>query len=213
MFNKLNQFLHKSRRQFRHNRQKIHKLSQLGTLFLSLFRLITTNFALRDQLSRNRLLRALRTMKGLPNFNHALCCFILEETRREAAKNDGKDPPLASFNMDSLKNYSYQNELDKYEKNNPLLLAAIVGSISKEKVTDYSEVSRKGFGGPNSSSDVDLVPCVVQTISRILKNRHPRSVITTPCMNSLFLWANRVPGHVHFYNSLGDAYRSVINKF
>ena len=72
----------------------------------------------------------------------------------------------------------------------------------------YSDISRKGFGGPNAGIDIDLVPSVVQTVSRILKNRHPKSITTIPCMNSLYLWANRVPGHiVHFFNSLGDSYR------
>ena len=147
-------------------------------------------------------------MSGLPNFNHALCCLVQEETRKESSRNDGKDPPLNSFNMESLEKFSYNEELAKYQKSNPLLLAAIVGSISKEKASDYSDISRKGFGGSNSSADIDLIPCVVQTISRILKNRHPRSVFTVPCMNSLYLWANRVPGHViHFYNSMGDAFR------
>ena len=87
-------------------------------------------------------------------------------------------------------------------------LATIIGSISKQKVINFSDISRKGFGGANSGLDIDLVPSVVQTVSRILKNRHPRTHTTMPCMNSLYLWANRVPGHiVHFYNMLGDSYR------
>ena len=88
------------------------------------------------------------------------------------------------------------------------MMSAIIGSISKDKVKNYSDLSRKGFGGPNSSEDIDLVPCVVQTAARILRNRHPRSISTVPCMTSLYLWANRVPGKVlHYSNAIGDTFR------
>ena len=148
-------------------------------------------------------------MRSLPNFSRELCDFVQEEARKQSsAVFEEKDSPLSSFNIESVRKYSYKQELDKFERSNPLLLAAIVGSISKEKVDNYSDISRKGFGGSNSSENIDLIPCVVQTVSRILKNRHPRSVITTPCMNSLYLWSNRVSGHIlHFFNSLGDSYR------
>ena len=89
-------------------------------------------------------------------------------------------------------------------------LAAIVGSISKQKVSEYGDISRKGFGGRNAAIDIDLVATVVQTANRVMRNRHPKTITTIPCMNSLYLWANRVSGHiVHFFNSLGDCYRFV----
>ena len=163
----------------------------------------------RDQLLRNRVLRALRTMKNFSSFDTDLQSFVLEEAKREAdTVLSEKDLPRAVFNLENIRKFSYKSELDKFQKTNPLLLAAIIGTISKQKVTKYSDISRKGFGGPNSSIDIDLVPSVVQTVSRILKNRHPRSLSTIPCLNSLYLWSNRVPGHIfHFYNSLGDSYR------
>ena len=166
-------------------------------------------YRFRDQLIRYRPLRALRSMKTLPHFHSDFCSFILEESRREASKTTvEKDEQSTEFNMESIKKFSYESELEKFQKTNPILLAALVGTISKQKVEDYSDISRKGFGGPFSSSDIDLVPCVVQTASRILKNRHPRSISNIPCMNSVYLWGNRVPGKVlHFFNTLGDSYR------
>ena len=148
-------------------------------------------------------------MKTLSNFDSAFQSFVQEETKKEAdAVLDEKDDPRSEFKLKNIRKFSYKNELDKFQKTNPLLLAAIIGTISKQKVTKYCDISRKGFGGPNSGTDIDLVPSVVQTVSRILKNRHPRSLSTIPCINSLYLWANRVSGHVfHFYNSLGDSYR------
>ena len=148
-------------------------------------------------------------MKNLPSFNKALIVFVQEETKREAtAFLSEKDDPKSDFNLEKLRTFSYKKELENLQSTNPLLLAAIVGAISKEKIEDYAELSRKGFGGHYSSDDIDLTPCIVQTMARILKNRFPRSVTTLPCVNSLFLWANRVPGAViHFYNLLGDTYR------
>ena len=61
--------------------------------------------------------------------------------------------------------------------------------------------------------DIDLLPCVVQTMSRILKNRHPKAIVTLPCLNSLFLWSNRVSGHMfHYYNALGDSFRYTVRN-
>ena len=158
-----------------------------------------------------KLVRALRKMKDLKGFDTALQVFVQEETNKESDNILGdKDLPKSEFNLENIRRFSYKSELDKFQKTNPVLLAAIIGSISKEKVTKYSDISRKGFGGSNSSTDIDLVPSVVQTVSRILKNRHPRSISTIPCINSLYLWSNRVSGHIfHLYNSLGDCYRLV----
>ena len=151
-------------------------------------------------------------MKKLKGFDTALQAFVQEETKKGSDNIlSDKDLPKSEFNLDNIRKFSYKSELNKFQQTNPILLAAIIGSISKEKVTKYSDISRKGFGGSNPSTNIDLVPSVVQTVSRILKNRHPRSISTIPCINSLYLWSNRVPGHIfHLYNSLGDCYRFVI---
>ena len=89
----------------------------------------------RKQIELNRPLRALRSMKGLPNFDQALQVLILEESRSQADNIlKEKDTPRSSFNLDSIKNFSYKEELNKFERTNPLLLASIVGTISKAKV-------------------------------------------------------------------------------
>ena len=153
-------------------------------------------------------------MKKLKGFDTALQAFVQEETKKESDNIlSDKDLPKSEFNLDNIRKFSYKSELNKFQQTNPILLAAIIGSISKEKVTKYSDISRKGFGGSNPSTNIDLVPTVVQTVTRILKNRHPRSLSTIPCINSLYLWSNRVPGHIfHLYNSLGDSYR-LANKY
>ena len=121
------------------------------------------------------------------------------------------DTSRAELSQQSIRDFSYKAELEKFKLSNPLLLAAIIGSISKEKVGSYDDISRKGFGGPFKSMDIDLVPCVVQTMSRILKNRHPKSINTVPSLNSLHLWTSRASGHVfHFFNSMGDCYRYIL---
>ena len=59
--------------------------------------------------------------------------------------------------------------------------------------------------------DLDLTPVVCQTVSRLLKNRHPRSVSDIQSMNSLYMWTNQTPGHMYqFHNSLGDSYRYIV---
>ena len=80
-------------------------------------------------------------------------------------------------------------------------------------MTTYEDLTRKGFGGACRDEDIDLTPTIVQTISRILKNRHPNSVNVMACLNSLFLWTNHVAGNVfHFFNLLGDCYRYLENQ-
>lgn len=148
-------------------------------------------------------------MQELPKFDEEFLEFVVEKARKQA--NDGishLDISRSEFSMKHLQDFSYNSELEKFQKSNPLLLAALIGTLSKEKVNSYDDICRKGFGGPNKGQDVDLLPCVVQTMSRIVKNRHPRSVNTIPCLNSLVLWANRANGHIyHFFNSLGDSLR------
>ena len=148
-------------------------------------------------------------MKLLSNFEPAFQSFVQEESRLEAQQIlEGKDSPRSSFKLEDLRNFSYSDQLIKFQRTNPILVASISGTLSKTKRAQCEDLSRKGFGGPNRSENIDLVPSVVQTISRVLKNRHPHSISLLPCLNSLHLWTNRVPGHLfHFFNSLGDSYR------
>ena len=163
----------------------------------------------RNQILDRHVQRALRSMKSLSNFETELQAFIQEESRSQAERIlEDKDPAKSSFTLENLRKFSYKEQLQKFQKTNPLLLASIVGTLSKSKGVKPFEVSRKGFGGANRDEDVDLLPCVVQTISRILKNRHPSSISTLPCLNSLYMWTNRVPGQLfHLFNSLGDSFR------
>ena len=148
-------------------------------------------------------------MKSLASFPLALTNFVQEESRQQADNilND-KDLPRTSFSLQDLDTFSYKDLLKKFNRTNPLLVSSIVGTLSKTKNSKAEEISRKGFGGPNRAENVDLTPTVCQTVSRILKNRHPYSISTLPSMNSLYLWANRVPGQLyHLYNGLGDCFR------
>ena len=75
-------------------------------------------------------------MKGLPNFDQALQLIVLEESRSQSNNIlKEKDPPRSSFNIDSIQNFSYKKELIKFERTNPLLLASIIGTVSKAKVS------------------------------------------------------------------------------
>ena len=166
-------------------------------------------FIARNKIVNQHPDRALRTMKNLSNFRPALQAFVQEESRLEAANIlKHKDPPRTSFTLDMVKNFSYSEQLRKFQVTNPLLVASIVGTLSQTKGAKCEDLSRKGFGGPNRSENVDLVPTIVQTVSRLLKNIHTRSVSVLPSMNSLNLWTHHVPGHLfHLFNSLGDCYR------
>jgi hypothetical protein len=163
----------------------------------------------RNQLLNNHIDRALRSMKSFSNFAPALNSFVQEESRLQAEGIlEDKDLPRSSFTLQHLRNFSYKDQLQKFQRTNPLLMASIVGTLSKSKGAKYEDVSRKGFGGPNRTENIDLVPSVCQSMSRVLKNRHPYSISVLPCLNSLYLWANRVPGQLfHLFNSLGDSFR------
>ena len=148
-------------------------------------------------------------MRELSNFQLDLVKFIREESRMQAeAIVLQKDPNRNNFTLENLRKFSYKEQLHKLQKTNPLLVASIVGTLSKSRGVVAEEISRKGFGGANREEDIDLTPCVVQSVSRILRNRHPASVSVIPCLNSLFMWTSRVPGQLfHWFNSLGDCFR------
>ena len=148
-------------------------------------------------------------MQQLSSFPSALNTFVQEECRQQAENILAeKDPPRALFSLLSLETFSYKDQLEKFHQTNPLLLSCIAGTLSKTKNTNHEDLIQKGFGGPNRAEDVDLTPTICQSVSRILKNRHPYSISTIPCLNSLYLWANRVPGQLYqLFNSFGDCFR------
>ena len=166
-------------------------------------------FDFRDQIIKNRPERVLRTLKALPNFNSAFYRFVQEEAHRES---EGilldKDPARKDFTLDSLRKFTYREQLNKLQTASPLLVACVTGAIAKTKVKTSEDLTRKGFGGPNRDQKIDLTPAIVQTVSRIMKNKHPYSLTLMASLNSLFLWTCRVSGHVfQLFNSLGDCYR------
>ena len=167
----------------------------------------------RNQILNRRLLPAFRTMKSLPNFPSELVSFIQEESRIQAEAIVGqKEPCRTALTLDNVRQFSYKEQLQKLQKTNPLLVASIVGTLAKSRNVNAEDITRKGFGGANRSEDIDLTPCIVQSASRILRNRHPSSVSVLPGLNSLFMWTNRVPGQVfHWFNSLGDTFRYSLN--
>ena len=126
-------------------------------------------------------------MSKLPGVHDELCDFVFEESRIEADNIlQNKDPPTNSFNLDTLEKFSYKEQFNRFKNITPLLLACILGTLSKSKGEIPSEISRKSFGGQNKGEELDLIPTVVQFVSRILLNRHPRCVSIIPCLNSLF---------------------------
>ena len=157
--------------------------------------------------------RALRSMRTLPGFNSALVNFVQDEAYREGGGILAeKDAPRKDFTIENLRNFSYKEQLGKLQRTNPLLVACVMGSIRKIKITTVDDLKRKGFGGADTSEDIDLTPAVVQSVSRIIKNCHPRSISTIPAMNSLLFWTSRVSGHIfELFNYLGDCYRYFIS--
>ena len=163
----------------------------------------------RDQIVNFRLDRALRSLKNLPEFQEVFKSFLFEEARKEAENILGdKDPPRSSFTLETLREFSYKDQLAKLQQYSPLLITCISGSLAKAKDTAVTDLSRKGFGGRNMEEEIDLTPMIVQTAARTIRNRHPRSLTTVTAMNSIFFWTSRVSCHVfHLFNSLGDCYR------
>ena len=147
-------------------------------------------------------------MKKLPNFDREFNKFVRDESRRQADNIlKSKDPALKEFNLRSLKDFEYINELQRFENLMPTLMASISGSISGSR-DSLENLSRKGFGGSRQSEDISLVPAMVQTAACILRNRHPNSISTVPCMNSLNNYLNHVTKQFFFMtNSLGQSYR------
>ena len=145
----------------------------------------------------------------MPGFTPAFHGFVQEEAHKESeAILTDKDPARKDFTLASLRKFTYKEQLSKLQRTSPLLVACVTGSISKTRVKSSGDLTRKGFGGQNREQKIDLTPAVVQTVSRIMKNKHPNSLTLMASLNSLFLWTCRVSGHVfQLLNSLGDCYR------
>ena len=148
-------------------------------------------------------------MKELPGFHKDFTQFVREESRKEADLILGdKDPPLKDFDMNSLKDFTYLDVLQKLEKNVPILMASIAGTISDSKSGDLEALSRYGFGGRNRGDSVSLVPTMVQTASAILRNRHPNCVSSVAIVNSLHNLTEHVTSRYFFWsNALGSSFR------
>ena len=97
---------------------------------------------------KNKLEGALRVMKPLPGFSDALVRLVQDEAYHEANNIlQDKDPPVRDFNLDSLRKFSYKEQLSKLQRTNPILVACVKGSIKKVKVKSDKDLRRKGFGG------------------------------------------------------------------
>ena len=134
----------------------------------------------RDQLMKNHVGRALRTLKSFPTFPEEFRVFVQDEACRES---EGilcdKDPPRITFSLDSLRKFSYKEQLAKLQETSPILVAAVTGTISRQKVVKDENITRKGFGGPKSDQDIDLIPAVVQTVTRVIKNAPCRLILAS----------------------------------
>ena len=74
-------------------------------------------------------------MKDIPSFDKHHHSFVQEEARKEAdAVLSEKDPPRAEFTLANIRKFSYKNELDKLQRNNPLLL----GKPSSKKKSQFN---------------------------------------------------------------------------
>ena len=155
-----------------------------------------------------RIERALKTMKTLRNFERDFYQFVRDESRRQADNIlKQKDPPLSEFDTSSIDDFDDNKELFKLEGMVPILMASIAGTISASKA-ETSMLLRKGFGSSNQSEDISLVPAMVQTASCIIRNRHPNSISTVPCVNSVNNYLNHITKQYFFMqNSLGFSYR------
>ena len=180
-----------------------------------------------------RLDRALRTMSQLAGFETAFLEFVQEKARKDMKKLLEKDPPRSDFKRSDMEQFSYYVELEKFQSNSPTLIAAIAGTflrnlmeimhyliffiqlkssgtLSRAKGDDVTALSRPGFGGSNRSEPVDLIQTVVQSVSRLIRCRHPDSLSKIPCMNSLFLWSHNASQSLfEYFNGMGDCYRFV----
>ena len=62
-------------------------------------------------------------MKPLSGFDTGLQQFVQEESRIQADRIlDEKDPAKSSFSLETLRHFSYTEQLEKFQKTNPILL-------------------------------------------------------------------------------------------
>ena len=88
----------------------------------------------RANLLRHRLDRVFRRLKEYPSFRKAFQQFVYEEARKEADNVlKDKEIPRNEFSMETLRQFSFKQQLAKYQRDTPILLACVVGSMSKSK--------------------------------------------------------------------------------
>ena len=141
-----------------------------------------SSFYLRDQLLKFRVSRALRTMRSFPNFHSEFLNFLQDEVRKEAsAALSEKDPPRHEFNLQSLRKFNYKDQLDSYQRTNPILVTVIAATLSKERVSEneIGDISRKGFGGKASSNDISLLATGKHLYIQVKTNRARFTISTT----------------------------------
>ena len=98
----------------------------------------------RDQLLRYRLDMVFRSLKEYTTHQHAFLAFLMEDARKESQFIE-KEVSRNEFTFEDLKKFSYKEELARYQKNCPILVACIVGSISRSKVNPLTAFDRNAF--------------------------------------------------------------------
>ena len=81
----------------------------------------------RKQIIDRHTQRALRTMKPLSDFDRDFQYFVQEESRLQAERILGaKDPDKATFSIETVRQFSYKEQLLKFQKTNPILLGKLL---------------------------------------------------------------------------------------
>jgi len=163
---------------------------------------------IRDLLRHRRPGRALKEMEFLPNFDRELQEFIYKKIQKEAETVKlEKETCVADFCRENLSSFSYETYHDKLLDTTPLLSAAITGAVSNLPFSEIKNPNRKGFGGSRQDEAISLKPVICQTASRLLHNKHPRSVSEIQCLNSVLNTIQHLPvKSVCLANGLGDCF-------
>ena len=148
-------------------------------------------------------------MESLQNFSKELQKYIFKRSQSEAnSVKLYKDVSVTNFSSHDVNEFSYDayhsSAMDRY----PILMASVTGAVCNQSYDEIHNPTRKGFGGSRSSEDISLKPVICQTVSRMLHNKHPRSVTSLQCMNSALNMVHHVPGRALVSsNALGDSFR------
>ena len=77
--------------------------------------------------------QGIQITKRISKLPTTFLAFLLEEARKEAEFIE-KDVSRTEFTIEDLKKFSYKDELERYQRNCPILVACVIGSISRSKV-------------------------------------------------------------------------------